>query len=137
MPVGAPGTSTITGKTVSTPPPLFSPYDGPPFPRQFASFVSALNPSGSALTFSTYLHAGTSPSVTAGLNGSIYVAGSTGLNAQSVPDTGFPNPPPTIATNVYLAEIRVPANVPPFNLVQVSNAFSLMSGPVAPGEIVV
>ena len=135
--VDAAGNAYITGETDSTDYPLVSPIEGVPFTRQFASFVSALNPSGSALTFSTYLHAGTAPSVAAGLNGSIYVAGSTGLNAQSVPDTGFPNPPPTIATNVYLAAIRVPASVPPVSLVQVSNAFSLMSGRVAPGEIVV
>jgi uncharacterized protein (TIGR03437 family) len=134
--VDAGGNAYITGETDSIDYPLISPIESAPRTRQFASFVSALNPAGSALTFSTYLYAGSAPSVTAGSNGSIYVAGSTGLNAQSVPDTGFPNPPPPIATNVYLAEIRVPASVPAVNLVQVSNAFSLMSGPVAPGEIV-
>jgi uncharacterized protein (TIGR03437 family) len=135
--VDAGGNAYITGETDSTGYPLVSPIEGAPAVRQFASFVSALNPSGSALTFSTYLHAGATPFVAAGSNGLIYVAGSTGAGAQSVPESGFPNPPPTIATDAYVAAIRVPGVVPPVNLVRLANAFSLLPGPVAPGEIVV
>jgi uncharacterized protein (TIGR03437 family) len=135
--VDAAGNAYITGETDSTDYPLVSPIEGAPPVRQFASFVSALNPAGSALTFSTYLHAGATPFVAAGSNGLIYVAGSTGAGAQSVPESGFPNPPPTIATDAYVAAIRVPGVVPPVNLVRLANAFSLLPGPVAPGEIVV
>jgi uncharacterized protein (TIGR03437 family) len=135
--VDAAGNAYITGETDSTDYPLVSPIEGAPPVRQFASFVSALNPAGSALTFSTYLHAGATPFVAAGSNGLIYVAGSTGAGAQSVPESGFPNPPPTIATDAYVAAIRVPGVVPPVNLVRLANAFSLLPGPVVPGEIVV
>jgi len=135
--VDAAGNAYISGETDSTDYPLVAPIEGAPGLRQFASFVSALNPAGSALTFSTYLHAGAAPSVAAGSNGSIYVAGSTGVGAQNVPDSGFPNPPLTIATDAYVATIRVPGVVPPVNLVRSANAFSLLPGPVAPGEILV
>jgi uncharacterized protein (TIGR03437 family) len=134
--VDATGNAYLTGETDSADYPLVAPVEGAPVVRQFASFVSVLNPHGSALTFSTYLHAGSAPSVTVGSNGSIYVAGSVGMGAQSVPDTGFPNPPPTILTHAYLAAIHVSASPAAVNLVQVANAFSLMPGAVAPGEIV-
>jgi uncharacterized protein (TIGR03437 family) len=134
--VDASGNAYIAGETDSADYPLVSAVEGAPAVRQFASFISALNPAGSALTFSTYLHAGSAPSVAAGSNGSIYVTGSIGFGAQSIPDTGFPNPPPTIVTDAYLATIHISASAPPVNLVQVANAFSLIPGPIAPGEIV-
>jgi uncharacterized protein (TIGR03437 family) len=126
----------VTGETDSQDYPLVSAVEGVPTLRLFASFVSALNPAGSALTFSTYLYAGAKPSVAAGSDGSIYVAGSTGLGAQTFPDSGFINPFPLTATDGYLAILRPPASAPLLSLTQVANAFSLVGGAVAPGEIV-
>ena len=132
----ASGRVTIAGETDSQDYPLIAAVEAAPSYRQFASFVSSLDASGSLLPFSTFLYAGSSPSVATAADGSIYVAGSIGPGAQTVPDTGFINPFPATSTDGYLAVIHPPATAPSVELTQVLNGFSLMPGPISPGEIV-
>jgi uncharacterized protein (TIGR03437 family) len=126
----------VTGETDSQDFPLVAPVEGAPPYRQFASFMTMLDPTGSTFKFSTYLYAGASPSIAVAPNGTTYVAGSTGPGSQSVPDSGFLIGFPATATDGYLASIQPPQTALLINLTQVANAFSLMSGPIAPGEIV-
>ena len=96
----------ITGETDSTDFPLVSDLEpGPPI-REFVSFLSVFNPAASALMFSTYLYAGAAPTVVTGPGSLIHVAGSTGLGAQTQPDTGFINPFPATTTDGYLVLIK-------------------------------
>ena len=124
------------GETDSQDYPLVAPVVGRTVTRQFASFLTSLDPAGSALRFSTYLYAGSAPSVAVAPNGSIYVGGDVGPGSQTMPDSGFVNPFPPVATDGYLAVLQVPQTVPPILLSGVVNAFSLIAGPIAPGEIV-
>ena len=129
------GNVSIAGETDSEDYPLVAAVEGAPGYRGFLSFVSSLSADGSALTFSSYLHAGAFPSVAAS-NGSIYVAGSAGLEAQTQPDSGVFTPPLAPVTDGYVAVLHPPSSPPAVNLTQVANAFSLQPGPIAPGEIV-
>jgi uncharacterized protein (TIGR03437 family) len=129
------GNVSIAGETDSYDYPLLSAIAAAPAYRQFASFLSSINASGSALTFSSYLYAGASPSVAAS-GGAIYISGSTGEGAQSQPDNGAYTLPPVYARDGYLGVLHPPASAPAVNLTQVINWFSLLPGPVAPGEIV-
>ena len=126
----------LVGETDSQDYPLVAPVSGAPATRQFASFLTSLDPAGSALRFSTYLYAGSAPSVSVAPNGSIYVGGDVGPGSQTMPDSGFINPFPLVATDAYLAVLQVPQTVPPILLSGAVNAFSLIAGPIAPGEIV-
>jgi hypothetical protein len=91
----------VTGETDSIDFPLTVDVGAPPSATQFASFVSVFNPAGSVLAFSSYLYAGAGPTVSAGPDKSILVAGSSGMGAQSQPDSGFfsPLPAPFPATD--------------------------------------
>ncbi len=129
------GNVAIAGETDSADYPLLSAYKSAPPYRQFASFVSTLNASGSAVTFSSYLYVGSSPSVAAS-NGSIYVAGSNGPGAQTQPDNGAYTPILAVVTDGVLATLRPPSSAAAVNLTQIVNAFSLQPGPIAPGEII-
>jgi hypothetical protein len=106
--LNAAGEVYVGGETDSANFPLVSPIQGAPPTPQFASFVSAFDPTLSALTFSTYLYAGATPSVVPGEGKSVHVAGATGPGAQTMPDTGFPNPFPTVATDGYLVTVKPP-----------------------------
>ena len=134
--VNAAGDAYIVGETDSQDYPLVAPVAGAPATRQFASFLTSLDPAGSALRFSTYLYAGSAPSVAVAPNGSIYVGGDVGPGSQTMPDSGFVNPFPLVATDAYLAVLQIPQAVPPILLSGVVNAFSLNAGPIAAGEIV-
>jgi len=134
--VDASGNAYVTGETDSIDYPLVSPVMSAPVTRQFASFVSELNAAGSSMPFSTYLYAGSAPAVALSPNGSIIVAGSSGLGAQTMPDYSFVNPFPATATDGYLAQIQLTSTESPINVTQVRNGFSLIAGPVAAGEIV-
>ena len=81
--VDAAGRSYVTGETDSEDFPRISNLESVARDGQFASFVSVLDPTGSALEFSTYLYAGSAPTVAAGPGRTIRVAGSTGTGAQS------------------------------------------------------
>ena len=72
----------------------------------------------------------------AAANGAIYVAGASGLGAQTQPDNGAFTLPVTPLTDGILAVLHPPPAAPAVNLTQVINAFSFLAGPVAPGEIV-
>ncbi len=95
----------VAGETDSTNFPLTIDVGAVPPASQFASFVSALNPGGSALSFSSYLYAGAEPAVAAGPEKSILVAGSSGTGAQSVPESGFYDPFPATAIDGSLSLI--------------------------------
>jgi len=104
--LSASGEVYVSGETDSANFPLVSPIQGPPPTRQFASFVSVFDSALSTLTFSTYLYAGATPSVAAGSGNSIHVAGAIGPGAQTIPDTGFPDYFPTVATDGYLVTLK-------------------------------
>ena len=103
----------VSGETDSADFPLVSAIEGAPPSRRFASFVSAFDPALSVLTFSTYLYAGAGPSVTAGPGSSTFVAGATGIGAQTAADSGFVNPFPTVATDCYLVPLKATLNATP------------------------
>jgi uncharacterized protein (TIGR03437 family) len=134
--VDAAGRAYVAGETDSINFPLAAPFSGAPPIRQFKSFLSVLSADGSRLPFSSYLYAGPAPSVVTGADGTIYVAGANGLRAQTQPDFTFLNPYPPVATDGLLAKLQMPAFAPALSLVEVSNGFSLLPGPVAPSEIV-
>jgi uncharacterized protein (TIGR03437 family) len=126
----------VTGETDSGDFPLVDGIEPAPPVGSYSSFVSELSATGSKLAFSTYLLAGATPSVAAGPGGAIVVAGDLGMGAQTQQYSGFPNPYPLVATDAYLAILTPPSVAPNLNLARVRNAFSLLPGPVAPGEIV-
>lgn len=132
--VDSAGNVTIVGETDSGDYPLLSGIEAAPAQPQFASFLSTLNAFGSALTFSSYFYAGSSPSVAASA-GAVYFAGTSGTGSQTQPYTGAYFAAPTPVTDGVLSVLHEP---PPagVNLTRIVNGFSLRPGPVAPGEIV-
>jgi uncharacterized protein (TIGR03437 family) len=125
----------VAGETDSGDYPLVDAVEAAPAVGSYSSFVSVLNTAGSALTFSTYLLAGATPSVASAPGGSFVIAGDVGQGAQTQEFSG-PFGLPVVSTHAYLAVLTPPASPPAANLLQVRNAFSLQPGPVAPGEIV-
>jgi photosystem II stability/assembly factor-like uncharacterized protein len=111
--VDASGRAIITGETDSVDYPLVSAVATAPKTGQFASFLSVLNPSGSALEFSTYLYAGSTPVVAAAPNGTLSVAGSTGPGAQTASLSGAYLTPVITATDGYLAILTPPESAQP------------------------
>jgi len=104
----------VAGETDSTDFPLIVDVGAPPSAGEFTSFVSVLNPAGSALAFSSYLYAGAGPTVTAGPDGSILLAGSSGTGAQSQSFSGVFDPFPPTATDGDLSLISPgPEHHPP------------------------
>jgi hypothetical protein len=100
--VDASGQVTIAGETDSADYPQVSPLAGAPPMRQFASFVSTFSADGSALPFSTFLYAGPGPTVRALPGGAMLVVGSSGLGAQTSPDSGVFFPLATNAVDGFL-----------------------------------
>jgi hypothetical protein len=96
----------VAGETDSGDFPLVDEVEGPPPTGQFISFLSVLNPAGSALTFSTYLYAGSGPSVVAPPGRLTLVAGRTGVGAQTQSFSGFVDPFPVTATDGYLVLLK-------------------------------
>jgi uncharacterized protein (TIGR03437 family) len=126
----------VTGETDSIDFPLVHPKEGAPAIEDYKSFLSMLNPAGTALTYSSYLLAGSAPSLAVGPDGILHIAGDSGFGAQTITFTGFPNPPISPITKSFLGGLNVSAAPAGLDLTAVLNAFSLMPGPVAPGEIV-
>jgi len=106
--LNAAGDVYVAGETDSANFPLASATQGAPPTGQYASFVSVFDSALSELTFSTYLYAGATPSVTPGPGRSIHVAGATGPGAQTMPYTSFVDPFPTVATDGYLVNVKPP-----------------------------
>jgi uncharacterized protein (TIGR03437 family) len=125
----------VTGETNSVDFPMVHPTESAPAIENYESFVSLISPNGATLTYSTYLAAGSAPTLALGPGGIVNIAGSVGLGAQSLTFTGFPfsSQPDTKA---YLASLDVAGAPAGLNLAGFRNDFSLLTGPVAAGEIV-
>ncbi len=131
------GRAAIAGETDSFDYPQVFAVSAAPARAQFASFVSILNPSGSGLDFSSYLYAGSTPVVVASASGAFAIGGGTGPNAQTAMASGaFLSPYSGPPTHGYLGLLVPQQPPPPLNLSEVLNAFSFLTGPVAPGELV-
>jgi len=97
----------VGGETDSEDFPLVSTVEPAPLDDQYASFVSVFDPGGSALAFSTYLYAGSAPTVVVGPGRSLHVAGSTGTGAQTIASVGcYTGPCPPTTTHGYLVQIK-------------------------------
>jgi hypothetical protein len=103
--LGPSGQIYVAGETNSRDFPGASNERAAPTAGQYASFVSVFNSTASALSFSSYLYSGSSPTVLAGPDKSIFVAGSSGLGAQSQPLSSNVNPFPPTATDGDLSFI--------------------------------
>ncbi len=134
--VGPDGTVWIAGETDSDQFPLAWPLEGAPARGNYLSFVSAIDPARGALRFSTYLSLGANPALAVGTDGAVWVAGATGSQAQTGSLIGSPFGFQTAPSDAFAGLISLPATAPRLNLTGVENAFSLLGGPVAPGEIV-
>ncbi len=134
--VDSKGRAAIAGQTNSADYPLVVPSMGPQSVMQYLSYFSLLNSDGHLLDYSTYLSAGSTPVIAAGPNNTFVLGGRVGPGAQSVTVSGAFTQPVVPATVNYLAVLTPPASLTVFNVLQVWNAFSLLPGAVAPGEIV-
>jgi uncharacterized protein (TIGR03437 family) len=130
------GSVYVAGETDSTDFPLAHPLENGPAAEQYESFIAMLDATGSTLPFSTYLLAGSNPMLALGPDGLIHVGGSTGFLAQTQTNGGNPFFFEMPDTHSYLAAIDTTVMSAPLDLTAVLNAFSLLPGPVAPGEIV-
>jgi uncharacterized protein (TIGR03437 family) len=126
----------VTGETDSIDFPVVHPQKAAPAMQTYESFVSLISASGGSLTYSSYLLAGSAPTLALGPGGILHIAGSVGFDAQTMTYSGFPLPPPNPLTKVYLANLNVSTAPAGLDLTGVLNAFSLLPGPVAAGEIV-
>ncbi len=130
------GTVFVVGETNSVDFPVAHPLVAAPAIETYESFVSMIGPNGTTLPFSSYLLAGSAPTLALGPDGILHIAGSIGVGAQSYTFSGFPNfPPPPPMTDASLVALNVAAAPAKLDLTGVLNAFSLVSGSVAPGEI--
>lgn len=135
--VDASGRAVIAGETDSFDYPQAFPIAGAPARSLYSSFLSILNPAGSSLDFSTYLNAGSTPTVAAASTGTYDVAGSVGPSAQTSTFSGAYLPPASGAlTHGDVSVLSLAQIAPALDLTQVLNAFSLQAGPITPGEIV-
>jgi uncharacterized protein (TIGR03437 family) len=126
----------VAGETNSIDFPLLHPTEGAPAIQNYESFVSMISANGAALDYSTYLLAGSAPTLAVSPDGVVHIAGSAGFDAQTMTFSGFPFPPPSPDTKAYLAALDVSGTPAELNLTGVLNDFSLLTGPVAAGEIV-
>lgn len=125
----------IAGETDSDRFPLKWPLEAAPPRGEYRTFLSAIDPASGTLRFSTYLSAGAAPAIELVTDGTVHMAGAAGYMAQTSSLSGSPFGPRTPNTDALLTSIR-PAATAALNLTGVANAFSLLPGPVAPGEIV-
>ena len=126
----------VTGETNSIDFPLVRPQTGAPAIQNYESFVSMISANGASLTYSSYLLAGSAPTLALGPDGILHIAGDVGFDAQTMTYGGFPLPPPNPMTKAYLAGLNVSATPAGLNLTGTVNDFSLLPGPIAPGEII-
>jgi uncharacterized protein (TIGR03437 family) len=126
----------VTGETNSIDFPLEHPLTGAPVIQNYESFVSMISANGDSLTYSSYLLAGSAPTLALGPDGILHIAGSAGIDAQTLTYSGFLFAPPNPMTKAYLAALNVSAAPAGLNLTGAVNDFSLLTGPIAPGEII-
>ena len=127
----------VVGETNSTDFPVVHSLVAAPAIQVYESFISMIGANGATVPFSSYLLAGSEPTLALGPDGILHIAGSIGVGAQTFTFNGFPSfPPPPPMTSASLAALDVAVAPAKLDLTGVLNAFSLVSGPVAPGEIV-
>lgn len=126
----------VTGETNSIDFPLAHPQTGAPAIQNYESFVSMISPNGASLAYSSYLLAGSAPTLALSPGGILHIAGDVGFDAQTLTYSGFPLPPPNPNTKAYLAALNVSSAPSALNLTGAVNDFSLLTGPIAPGEII-
>ena len=124
----------ITGETNSFDLPVVHPSYAAPANQVYESFVSMIAANGTTLPFSTYLPAGSAPRLVVLPDGNLEIAGSEGNGAQTMTNVGaYSEFTPT--TQAYLGTLNVSGTPPKLDLTGVLNDFSLLPGPIAPGEI--
>ena len=126
----------VTGETNSIDFPLVHPQEGAPVIQNYESFVSMISANGASLTYSSYLLAGSAPTLALSPDGILHIAGRAGFDAQTLTYSGFLFAPPNPMTKAYLAALTVSAAPAGLNLTGALNAFSLLTGPIAPDEII-
>ncbi len=130
------GRAYVAGETDGFDFPLKSPFEAAPAPQQYRSFVSMLSADGSSLEFSSYLSAGSMPTLSPRVSGDVVLGGSSGAGAQTANSyyvfQPFPPATPIDAVLINLSAVGLSA-VDRFVAV---NAFSLRLGPVSAGEII-
>lgn len=126
----------VTGETDSIDFPQVHAQQGAPGVQIYKSFVSMLSNDGSSLLYSSYLEVGSSPKLALNSGGTVDIAGDIGYGAQTITYSGFPNGPLVPQTKAALALLNVSAAPEALNLTNALNAFSLLPGPVAAGEII-
>ncbi len=132
--VDSSGSVYVTGETNSTDFPTVASLDVAGPAGVYQSFISRLSADTGSLLFSTYLSAGSSPSIALKSSGAVIVGGATGPGSQTSASSSFLNPFPDISTR-DLVRLIDPSASPGITLSAVRNAFSLRAGPVTPGEI--
>jgi uncharacterized protein (TIGR03437 family) len=126
----------VAGETNSIDFPVLHPLEAAPAIESYESFVSVIGADGAALPFSSYLLAGSAPTLAVSPQGILEIAGGVGFGAQSMTLSGFPYGPITPITDAYLASLDLAGTPPKLDLTAALNAFSLLPGPIAPGEII-
>ena len=134
--IGSDGSAYIAGESDSDDFPILGAVDGGPSAQGYKSFVSAIDPSGAQLKFSSFLSAGSNPMVAAGPGSLLRVAGNAGFLAQSQQFVGGLFGPQYPNTDVLVFSINIAAPLPALYLGGVFNGFSYQAGSVAPSEIV-
>ena len=131
--VDSSGSVYVTGETNSTDFPTTSPLDASGPANAYQSFVSRLSADGGSLLFSTYLNAGSSPSIALDSFG-VVIGGATGPGSQTFGSHSSGSPYPDTSTRNLIRRID-PSTSGGITLNAVRNAFSLRAGPITPGEI--
>ena len=126
----------VAGETNSVDFPLVHPQKAAPAMGNYVAFLSMISANGASLTYSSYLLAGFAPTLALSPDGILHIAGSDGVGAQSMTYSGFLFPPPNPMTKAYLAALNVSVVPAGLNLTGAVNDFSLLPGPIAPGEII-
>jgi uncharacterized protein (TIGR03437 family) len=126
----------VTGETDSLDFPVTFPVEAAPLMLNYRSFVSMLDAQGANLLYSTYLSAGSSPTLAPLPAGVIHIGGDQGYLAQTSTFSGPAFFTDLAMTAGYLASLKIFGSAPSLDLADVLNDFSLLPGPVAPGEII-
>jgi uncharacterized protein (TIGR03437 family) len=122
------------GTTNSNQFPMVFPFESGPAYAQYKAFATRLAADGSALYFSSYHGAGSSPVIVATPGGDAYIGGSTRPHYSAF-SLGLPAPPVASPTFPGFVGRIGPPPASSMAIVSAGNAFTLRNGPIAPGEL--